>query len=143
MAVVVQRYTHRFSECLAQIAARKLPVSSQLEAYAAPFESTYKRNRRICVCGMLGAEVEGLPLLVAEEVKRFFKKNIDWLVGAIREGQGNGTIENIGTPKSLAAMFLCSLEAAMVVGHGLAQDAGPHKIAATLIAAIVIAKLQR
>ena len=124
VTVVVQRYTHRFSESLAQNAARKLPASSQLEAYAAPFESTYKRNCRIRVCGMLGAEVEALPFAVVEEVKRFFKVNIDWLVGAIRERQVNGTIKNSGTSESLPRCLFIHLKVRWRWGAALRKIMG-------------------
>ena len=102
IAVVVQRYTHRFGEQLAAIASRNLSPTRRLEAYAALFEATYKRDRRVCVCGMLGAESEGLPVAVAYEVQRFFKMNVDWLVQIFRDGQEKGAIQNLITAKSLA-----------------------------------------
>lgn len=138
VAVVVQRYTHRFGEQLAAISARNLSHARCLEAYAALFEATYKRDRRVCICGMLGAESDGLPTEVADEVQRFFKMNVDWLTQIFRDGQKAGAIQNVTAAKSLAMIFLCTLEGAMVVGRGLAHDAGPGKAANTFIAALTV-----
>ncbi len=37
------------------------------------------------LCGLLGAESRGLPLRVADEVRKFLDRNLDWLVSAFPE----------------------------------------------------------
>ena len=79
-----------------------------------------------------------MPAEVADEVQHFFKMNVDWLTQVFREGQEVGTIQNVTAAKSLAMTFLCALEGAMVVGRGLAHDAGPNKVANTFIVALAV-----
>jgi len=43
----------------------------------------------ICLCGMLGAEISGLPEPVAAAVREFFHANIAWLEKALSGRDGN------------------------------------------------------
>ena len=72
VAVVAQRYTHRFREELLSIEGQHAKAPDRLTAYAALFERTFAKDRRLCVCGMLGAESDSLPDAVVSEVERFF-----------------------------------------------------------------------
>jgi TetR/AcrR family transcriptional repressor of nem operon len=132
--VVAQRYAHRFGERLIAIDARHTHAAKRLLAYADLFDETYRKDRRLCLCGMLGAEAEGLPGDVRNEVSRFFRLQAEWLTRVIREGQLAKTIRSDERADSLATSFLCALEGAMVVGRGIASEAALGKIAKCLVA---------
>jgi TetR/AcrR family transcriptional repressor of nem operon len=133
VAVVAQRYTHRFRGQLLAIEGKHAKAHQRLIAYAALFEATYAQDRRLCVCGMLGAEAQGLPDDVAKEVDHFFSANMDWLTQAFVAGAAEGGLRLSATPEAHARLFLCALEGAMVVGRGSATIAGPASVAESLI----------
>jgi TetR/AcrR family transcriptional regulator, transcriptional repressor for nem operon len=136
VAMVAQRYTHRFREQLLHIETKHVKATERLVAYAALFQKTYDQNRRLCVCGMLGAEAEGLPASVMEEVHRFFAANLDWLSTVCALGQAEGQLHDVAKPRVQAEMYLCALEGAMVVGRGAAKATGPGGVGKAFVALI-------
>lgn len=137
VTVVAQRYTHRFKERLASIQAQHASAVDRLHAYAALFESTFSQERRLCVCGMLGAEADTLPAEVQAEVARFFQVNLDWLEHVIAEGQRVRQIRKDSKAAPLAELFLCSLEGAMVVGRGVRSALGPRDVGQAAVFALL------
>lgn len=134
VATIVQRYTHRFREQLLRIEGRRATAAERLRDYAALFEATYQQDRRLCVCGMLGAEAQGLPPEVAAEVQRFFDVNLEWLRQVFAAGQADGSLRaQAQAPAALAELYLCALEGAMVVGRGAPATHGPAATGRALI----------
>lgn len=127
-AMVVQRYTHRFREELLRIEGGHARARDRLTAYAELFDRTFARERRLCVCGMLGAEAHDLPEAVRAEVASFFDINLRWLCDAFDLGRREGTLSAQAQPEALARAYLCALEGAMVVGRGLADDQRPTAV---------------
>ena len=134
VAVVAQRYTHRFRGELLSIEGQCARATDRLVAYAALFENTFSLERRLCVCGMLGAEAGSLPETVMSEVAHFFKVNLDWLVTVIDAGQRAQAINAKVSAEALAEQFLCALEGAMMVGRGMQSARGPAAVGRTFIA---------
>lgn len=84
-AAVARRYTER---CLAELGDPTAPRSRPVEAIgrlAALFRRTLEEKKRMCLFGMLAAEVGGLPPEVAAEARFFFGRIIDWLRLAVDE----------------------------------------------------------
>lgn len=127
-AMVVQRYTHRFREALLRIEGSHARARDRLVAYAELFDRTFAQERRLCVCGMLGAEAHDLPQAVRDEVARFFDIHLRWLQDAFELGQREGSLSPAARPEALARAYLCALEGAMVVGRGLADDRQPTAV---------------
>jgi TetR/AcrR family transcriptional regulator, transcriptional repressor for nem operon len=137
VSVVAQRYTHRFREQLLRIEGQQAKATDRLLAYATLFQNTYDQDRRLCVCGMLGAEAEALPPDVAREVQRFFAVNLDWLTQAFDAGQADGSLRTSAQPALQAEMYLCALEGAMVVGRGANQGLGPAAIGRAIVSSLL------
>jgi TetR/AcrR family transcriptional repressor of nem operon len=137
VAVVAQRYTHRFREHLLRIEGKHAGAKDRLLAYADLFQATFSKDRRLCVCGMLGAEAEALPPQVASEVQQFFEVNLDWLAAVIKVGLTDGTFRKTSALRTLAEMYLCSLEGSMVVGRGAAQSVGPAAVGRALVGSML------
>ncbi len=136
VAVVTQRYTHRFREQLLGIEGRLPKAPERLAAYAALFERTFAHNRRLCLCGMLGAEADSLPDTLAGEVRHFFEANIDWLTSTFLAGQRAGLIRPAPDARALAEAYLCTLEGAMVVGRGLRSPRSPADVAEAFLSTL-------
>jgi TetR/AcrR family transcriptional repressor of nem operon len=136
VAVVTQRYTHRFREQLLAIEGRVSKAPDRLSAYAALFERTFANNRRLCLCGMLGAEADSLPEQLTGEVGRFFEANLDWLGATFQEGQRAGFFRPSPDARALAEAYLCALEGAMVVGRGLRSQRSPADVAEAFLSTV-------
>lgn len=136
VAVVAQRYTHRFREHLLKIDGSYAKAPERLAAYAALFERTFAEDRRLCVCGMLGAEADSLPEDVVSEADHFFRVKLEWLTRLLSDGQRTKSIRLGAKPEELAESFLCALEGAMIVGRGLHSSLGPCVVANTFIFAV-------
>lgn len=136
MAVVAQRYTHRFREELLSIEGQHAKAPDRLTAYAALFERTFAKDRRLCVCGMLGAESDSLPDAVVSEVERFFKVNLDWLTLVVADGQRAALITSNSTPEARRGI-LCALEGSMMVGRGMRSSRGPAEVGNTFLSTVL------
>lgn len=136
-AVVAQRYTHRFREALLRIEGSHGRAPARLKAYAELFEATYEKSRRLCICGMLGAEVDSLPEEIKAPVFRFFRINLEWLTQVFSEGLLDGSLRSAHNAPELAETLLCLLEGALMVGRGLPQAQGPRNVAEVFLTPIV------
>ncbi|RKU04279.1 TetR family transcriptional regulator [Burkholderia sp. Nafp2/4-1b] len=136
VVVVAQRYTHRFREELLAIEGRYQSPVDRLLAYTELFERTYRQDQKLCLCGMLGAEMASLPDSVAVEVNRFFSVNLSWLAEVIERGQAEGKIIDSQNANALAEACLSILEGAMIVGRGVGSVPGPAQVGAIFISSI-------
>ncbi|MFM9433009.1 TetR/AcrR family transcriptional regulator, transcriptional repressor for nem operon [Janthinobacterium sp. CG_23.3] len=131
--IVVQRYAHTFGALLEQIDARHQDAGARLLAYAELFAQTYQNERRLCLCGILGAEADALSADVALEVRGFFQFNLAWLVKTMELGAAAGALRLRGGAKEQAYALLAVLEGAMLVGRGLGSDGSPAAAGQTYI----------
>jgi TetR/AcrR family transcriptional repressor of nem operon len=122
--VIVQRYAHRFDAALGAIDASEADPVARLHRYGELFARTYAQDRRLCVCGILGAEAASISPEVATEVDDFFRLNLEWLARTLDQGIASGQLR-AGDTAAQAYGLLCALEGAMMVGRGLRSDASP------------------
>ena len=110
---LVERYSQRFFDGLQSLLDNG---TRPLEAFAQAYRAAYQADKTGCLCGMLGAETRGLPQRVADEVKRFLDRNIDWLVGALPEDIPDEA------RRQGAVQVLASLQGAMMLSVSLNDD---------------------
>ncbi len=135
-AAVTRRYTERFESALAAIDVARHDPLARLRAYLQLFAATYAQQRRLCVCGMLGAEADALPAAVSDAVADFFQLNLTWLAAAFRDAQRTGQVTSAQRAKILAELMLSTLEGAMVVGRGTRGGSGPAAVGKSLLAGL-------
>jgi TetR/AcrR family transcriptional repressor of nem operon len=70
-AAVARRYRERFFEIVAP--RHDESADAVVAIYRSAFRSAIERDGRMCLNGMLGAEVGGLPPEVVKEIKAFFR----------------------------------------------------------------------
>ncbi|PCI53150.1 MAG: TetR family transcriptional regulator [Alphaproteobacteria bacterium] len=112
-AAVAFYYTENFLDRLGNldelIKARKDPIKTYIKV----FRDALTKDKHMCLCGLLGAEVNGLPPEVAGQVKIFFERNIEWLTQAY-------LLKNGTTAAKKAAMHtLALLEGSMILSNVL------------------------
>src|SRR3990167_1165999 len=55
---VIKRYREQFNMVLQSISEKHSDALTRLEDYIQLFVKTYKEERKFCLCGMLGAEID-------------------------------------------------------------------------------------
>jgi TetR/AcrR family transcriptional repressor of nem operon len=106
---LVRRYTAEFVAALGDPKAS--PPSQRLRHYAGLFRAALSEGR-MCLCGMIGAEVDAVPAEISAEVREFFRANELWLV-LVFEGAGAHT----ATARKKARLFVSALEGAMLIAR--------------------------
>ena len=118
-AELARQYTDSFLTNLgapeALIAEGKKPI----EVYLQQFQCALIEDKKMCLCGLLGAETDGLPDKVKAQTQRFFVQNIEWLTHAYM--QDDGATEHTAKGQAIAALSL--LEGAMLVSKAMNDTA--------------------
>jgi TetR/AcrR family transcriptional repressor of nem operon len=86
VAAVARRYADR---CLAELgdAAARAPAEA-IAVLGEMFRRTVVEKKRMCLFGMMAAEVGALPPEVGAEARRFFAETLSWLRVAIGDDRG-------------------------------------------------------
>jgi TetR/AcrR family transcriptional repressor of nem operon len=106
MAVAVaRRYADRFLLSVAAPGAKA--GDDAIARYRAGFRGALARDGRMCLCGVLGAEVGGLPAEVAQEAREFFRRCVGDLARRIG---GRGA-------QARAYQVMATLEGAMILAR--------------------------
>jgi TetR/AcrR family transcriptional repressor of nem operon len=115
---LVEAYTVRFKEALADIVAASPHAPQRLQAYVGLYRTGLEAGQG-CLCGVLASELVGLPERVRLGVRRFFELNVVWLEMVLTDGQSAGSIRVDTDARSQAAAVLAGLEGAMLVSRAL------------------------
>lgn len=129
---LIERYRHDFNGALRAIEADTAKAQERLERYVALYGSVL-RKKRMCMCGMLAAEVTTLPKVMRQSVAAFFADSESWLGRVLDEGREEGILEFEGPAGSMAAFFVSSLEGAMLVARGSGSPEHFDTVAARLL----------
>jgi TetR/AcrR family transcriptional repressor of nem operon len=113
---LVDRYRQAFMGALNKIETTSETTGRRLAHYTDLYGSVLRKGR-MCMCGMLAADVATLPRPMRESIAEFFDQNERWLTRVLAEGRKRGEIEFLGTPASMASFFVSSLEGAMLVAR--------------------------
>jgi TetR/AcrR family transcriptional regulator, transcriptional repressor for nem operon len=113
---LIERYTLRFTEALADIDERIPDAPDKLAAYAGLY-SEVLRGQRMCLCGMLAAEYQTLPDPMRDAVIAFIDLNEAWVEKVLSDGQRAGTITLAGPASNAARLIVGGLEGAMLVAR--------------------------
>lgn len=110
---VAERYVDRFFTSLEDALVGKDAIEDKLEAYFSLFRHSLLVDRKLCLCGMLGAEMGTLPENVVPRVTSFFTRNVEWLAGLLGGKSG---------ARAQALALLASLEGALIVSRAMEDD---------------------
>jgi len=114
---VIGRYREGFLRELAAIEAETEDAGERLARYAELYGAVL-RQKRMCLCGMLAADVATLPRPLRESLAAFFAENEAWLCRVLETGRRRREIRFTGAAAPLAAFFVSALEGAMLVARG-------------------------
>jgi len=133
---LMNRYTDRFGEALAQIDAGERPAPEKLDAYVDLYADVLS-DERMCLCGMLAAEYGTLPERMQAVVLRFFDENERWLERVLEDGRRAGTVSVTGSARDAARLIVSALEGAMLVARPYADVERFRAASRALLAGLV------
>jgi TetR/AcrR family transcriptional regulator, transcriptional repressor for nem operon len=113
--VLVERYTHRFFDAIDAIPADS-PAPEKLARYVDLYRGVLHADR-LCMCGILAAEYQTLPLAMRDAVLTFFDRNEAWLEGVLRDGIEAGVIRASEPVRDSARVLISGLEGAMMLAR--------------------------
>jgi TetR/AcrR family transcriptional repressor of nem operon len=88
---VLNRYVAQFYEALEVIDASDADGLDRFESYVDLYRQVL-RGERMCMCGMLAAEIELLPPTMRAAVSEFFGRNVRWLEELFVRGAADGSL---------------------------------------------------
>ena len=112
-AAVARCYTDQFIDSLGDPKELHDLGQDPISIYVAAFRKALEEDKLMCLCGMLGAEIEVLPTQVLLETRRFFQQNISWLEAAY------SVSGSIAEAKIRATQTIATLEGAMIVSKAM------------------------
>lgn len=115
-AAVARRYTDRLVAHLGAIDQSGADPRAALAAYVAAIRTTLASDGKMCLCGMLAAEIDAVPPEVKAEVRRFVDLNVDWIAGMIGRATGGDPASDAVRDHAMA--LFAALEGAMMIARG-------------------------
>jgi len=132
---LLKRYAARFADALDAIDAEPASAPGKLGAYAELYLDVLKR-RRMCLCGMLAAEFQTLPVSMRAIVVEFFNDQEAWLARILEQGREEGTLSFPGSTSDAARFVVAALEGAMLVARPFGDVARFQEAKNSLIAGL-------
>jgi TetR/AcrR family transcriptional repressor of nem operon len=114
---LIHRYHAAFLATVDEIVDSKASAPEKLAGYIGLFDTTLRDGKRgkVCLCGMLGAELASLGSPAAADVRRFYRENAKRLVAILDEGRRAGAFTFPGDTRATAMLAFSLLEGAMLV----------------------------
>ena len=132
---LINRYSTRFFEALAEVDAAGAAAPAKLAAYAKLYADVLS-EQKMCLCGMLAAEYPTLPGPMQAAVVGFFDHNERWLVAVLEQGVAEDSLAFAGPAADTARMIVSGLEGAMLVTRPYGDAARFQVAAASLLGSL-------
>ncbi len=94
-----------------------LPAQRKLSLYAQGFGRIVADGHRICLCGMLAADIETLPETVRNAVQRFFAFHESWLARVLADGVAQGTVTLTSSPEATARALFAGFQGSVMTSR--------------------------
>lgn len=133
---LIDRYTVAFATALSDLDAAGADPRRLLVSYADLYAHVLE-DRRMCLCGMLAAEVDTLPPQMRASVVRFFDASERWLEAVLERGRAEGALRFEGPARDEARLLIGGLEGAMLLARPYADVDRFREAAGRLIATLV------
>lgn len=118
-AAVTRRYAERIFETLGDPSDPAVAPDVLLKSFVAIFRNSLVREKQMCLCGMLGAEIASLPPPVAAEVKIYFERCAAWLGKILSRSRAGENAGDRLVPKQRALTIVATLEGALLTARAL------------------------
>jgi TetR/AcrR family transcriptional repressor of nem operon len=130
---LVARYRENFMAALAALETQTTDARRRLRTYVGFWSQVLRDRDRMCLCGMMAADIATLPKAVRAEIKQFFEENEAWLVRVLSAGRKAKTLRLAGSPEVEARLLTMGLEGAMLVARSYGEPRRFEEIATRLL----------
>jgi TetR/AcrR family transcriptional regulator, transcriptional repressor for nem operon len=130
---LVARYRETFMRALADLEAQTSDARRRLRTYVGFWSQVLRDRDRMCLCGMMAADIATLPKAVRAEIQQFFEENEAWLVRVLTAGRKAKTLRLAGSPEVEARLLTMGLEGAMLVARSYGEPRRFEEIATRLL----------
>jgi TetR/AcrR family transcriptional repressor of nem operon len=130
---LVARYRENFMTALSALEGQTTDARRRLRTYVSFWSQVLRDRDRMCLCGMMAADIATLPKAVRAEIKRFFEENEAWLVRVLGAGRKAKTLRLAGSPEVEARLLTMGLEGAMLVARSYGEPRRFEEIATRLL----------
>ena len=130
---LVARYRENFMGALAELEARTPDARRRLRTYVGFWSQVLRDRDRMCLCGMMAADIATLPKAVRTEIKQFFDENEAWLVRSLNVRRKAKTLRLAGSPEVEARLLTMGLEGAMLIARSYGEPRRFDEIATRLL----------
>ena len=116
---LVRRYSLRFLTLVDAFIDSPISAAAKLERYIALFEKTLedKPEMKVCLCGMLGAELASMGNPTVKILRHFYSENIERLARIAEEGRATGSLKFNGDARAVGELVFSLLEGAMIIAR--------------------------
>ncbi len=119
---LLERYTPSFFRLIDSILESSESAEIKLRRYCGLFEATLScgEQDKICLCGMIGAEVKTLSPSLTEQIAHFFQGNEIRLTKLLTQGKEEGVFGFSGDTEAMAQLIISLLEGELLIArvHG-------------------------
>ena len=80
---LIGRYTKNLFDALMVASSKAQTPKEKLHAFRKVYRGALYEDKAVCLCGLLGAEMAGLPPALVDGVTSFFEANVKWVSDAL------------------------------------------------------------
>ncbi|KAA1176578.1 TetR/AcrR family transcriptional regulator [Rhizobium tropici] len=114
-AALARRYTEEGAAYLAELLATSEGPTWCMDRYTEIFRSALANDNRMCLCGIMSAELDDLPAEVRTEVDKFAAMNVGWLTKVLSLTKSSASEQDL---KEHAMAIFAAIEGAQLVARG-------------------------
>lgn len=114
-AALARRYTEEGAAYLAELLATSEDATWRMDRYTEIFRSALANDNRMCLCGIMSAELDDLPTEVRTEIDRFAAMNVSWLAKVLSGVSPSASDQDL---QEHAMAIFAAIEGAQLVARG-------------------------
>jgi TetR/AcrR family transcriptional repressor of nem operon len=135
IVALIDRYCQQVDLLLAAIESESRSGEEKLQGYFSLYKGSMDANK-VCVGGMLSAEMLSLDEAITPFLTRFFVGHVAWLAKVLKEGEQEGDFILHHAPESHAGMIVSTLQGALMVSRGMQEKTFFDNTTASLLLCI-------
>ncbi len=114
-AALARRYTEDGAAYLGELLAKSSDPTWRMDRYTEIFRSALANDNRMCLCGILSAELDDLPPEVRIEVNKFATTNVGWIETVLAQANLKASTQDL---QEHAMAIFAAIEGAQLVARG-------------------------
>ncbi len=136
---LIERYRIGFLAALDGIDATTVDAGQKLRAYIGLYVDVLARDR-MCLCGMLAADYETLPMPMRAELRHFFDAKEVWLTRVLEGGRDRGELDFAGSPVDASRVLVAAVQGAMMLARSLGDPSRLQSTAVHMLAGLGVTR---